>query len=168
MSLYVKPNIDKVLYLFSAVAKKTVANTRCYEYRWDIPNITLNDWGKLSMVGQSYKSMAPIATTIATRILNISTKDNIDTCNNCGTILHTGSWNYLAPFVECPTVYLSPQSLNSITLSLNDDISTPNNGVVDASCEFVIIIRITEGDIPTVEYGNKIMNNNTQTTIPTY
>lgn len=168
MSLYVKPNIDKVLYLFSSTSKKVVRGGRCYEYRWDIPQITLNDWGKISMVSQVYKPLFAGITNIITRIQNVSTKDNVDTSFAGGTILSINCTDSTVRFVECPPVYLSPQSLNSITLTLTDDITNANGGVNDAECDFILVLKITENDLPVVEYGNKITNNNTQVQIPTY
>mgnify|MGYP000579611307 CR=1 FL=1 len=164
---YVKPNIDRVLYLFSDKATKTLNSTRVMEYRWDIPSITLNDWGKISMVGRSYKALAPTATPIITRIRNISTKNNIDSWNGNGAVLDASAWNYLVPFTPLPPIPIAPQTINSITLSLNDDIATADNGIVDSTAVFVIVLKITEDDIPQVVWGNT-REGSTKQTIPIY
>jgi hypothetical protein len=166
-TLYVKPNLDKVLYLFSNKAIKTTRGSRTYEYRWDVPNMTLNDWGKMSLVSQTFKDFTTTP-VIMTRILNVSTKDNFDTSHNSGTILNVAYADNLSRFNKCPDVYLAPQSINSITLSLTDDFEDAYAGVLESECKFVIVLQITEADLPVVEYGNKIMNNKTQMTIPTY
>ena len=87
MTSFVKPNIDKTLYLYSSKAKKTLNDTSVMENRWDIPDITLNDWGKVSLVSHQYKSIAPTATPITTRIKNVGTKNTIDTFSGNGAIL---------------------------------------------------------------------------------
>lgn len=168
MTSFVKPNIDRVLYLFSDKAIKKLNGTRVMEYRWNIPDITLNDWGKITMVGADYKNIAPTATPIITRIRNVATKNNIDSFNGNGAILNISCWNYLVNFQETPAVPLAPQTLNSITLSLNDDIALNDNGIVDSTAIFVIILKITEGDIPLTEWGNKNDVNVRQRQIPTY
>lgn len=168
MSLYVKPNIDKIIYLFSNNARqKRTSGGRCYEYRWDIPQLTLNDWGKMSLVSQSFKAFTTTP-VIMTRVLNVSTKDNIDTSYSGGTILNVAYADNLSRFNQCPPLYLPPQTINSISISLTDDFEDANAGVLDSECKFIMVLRITEDDLPIVEYGNKAMTNINQMTIPTY
>lgn len=168
MSHFVKPNNDRILYLFSDKAQKTIVGTRVMEYRWNVPEITLNDWGKVTMVGRTYKNIAPTATPIITRIRNVGTKNNIDTFSGNGAILDVSCWNYLAPFQENQPVVIPPQTINSITLALNDDIATFDNGIVDSTAVFVIILKITEDDVPETKWGNTNAVNVRQMTIPTY
>ena len=169
-SAFVKPNIDKVLYLFSDKAKKTLSGSpsKVMEYRWDIPSITLNDWGKITMMGVSYKSLDPTVTPIITRIRNVATKNNYDSWNGNGAILNVSTWNFYAPFNQCLSVPLAPQTLNSIFLSLNDDLAQIDNGIVDSTAVFVIILKITEDDVPQTEWGDSKAVNVRQMSIPTY
>lgn len=169
MSQFVKPNNDRILYLFSDKAKKTLSGTKVMEYRWDIPEITLNDWGKISMVGRAYKTMAVIATPIVTRIRNIGgSKNNIDSFNGNGPILDVSAWNYLVPFVPDEPVSIPPQTITSITLSLNDDIALADNGIVNSTAIFVIVLKISEQDIPLTKWGDSSAVNVRQMSIPTY
>jgi hypothetical protein len=167
MTSFVKPNIDRVLYLYSADAIKTINGANCEEYRWNIPEITLNDAGEISMIGKSYLYFAPVDTIITTRIKNVSTKYTIDTKRGDGAILNVSAWNYLSPFNECPPVPLEPQTINSITLSFQDETTT-TRGIVDASCRFVITLKIREYDVADTRWGNSSAVNVRQMSIPTY
>lgn len=163
---YVKPNLDRVLYLYSADAKKTMNGTYCEEYRWDIPEITLNDAGKIYMVGQAYTAFAPTTTSITTRIKNVSTKYTIDTKRGDGAVLNVSTWNYLVPFNNCPAVPLMPQTINSITLTFQNEAIT-NKGLVDSTNTFTVILKITEDDVPETKWGNTKAGS-TKQTIPIY
>ena len=169
MSSFVKPKIDQVLYLFSdkAIKKLDGSATKYTEYRWDIPTITLNDWGKISMEGRVYKTLTDNTKCFITRIRNVSTKNNFDSQYGNGAILNIGQWVYTAPNNIAPTVALAPQTLNSITLSFNDDMVTLDNGILAGSV-FVIILKITEDDVPVTEWGNSKAVNVRQMQIPTY
>jgi hypothetical protein len=167
MTSFVKPNVDKTLYLYSADAIKTFNGANCEEYRWNIPEITLNDAGKISMVGKSYTAFAPTNTSVTTRIKNVSTKYTIDSKRGDGAVLNVSAWNYLVPFNDCPSVPMMPQTINSITLTFQDE-SVATKGLTDASCTFTVILKITENDVPNAEWGNSRAVNVKQMTIPTY
>ena len=155
MTKFVKPNNDRIFYLFSSKAQKTNDSTKTYEYRWDINDITLNDAGKLSLIGRSYKTMDVITTPIITRIMNISSQDDYNTGGGSGGILDISCWNYLIPFVidNHPPINISPQTINHFVISVNDDISTVNNGTTTTN-EFCLILKLTEGDREIVSFGS--------------
>jgi hypothetical protein len=166
MTSFVKPNIDRVLYLYSADAIKTINGANCEEYRFNIPEITLNEAGKISMVNKMYKYFTPTDTIITTRIKDISTKYTIDTKRGDGAILNVSAWDYLSPFNECPPVPLTPQTINQIVLSFQNEAST-DKGIAD-TCDFVVVLKITEDDVPNAEWGNSKAVNVRQMTLPTY
>lgn len=167
MTSFVKPNIDRVLYLYSddAIIEGTPDGT-VEDFRWNIPEITLNEAGKISMVGKMYKSFTPLNTIITTRIKNISTKYTIDTKRGNGAILNVSAWDYLSPFNECPPVPLEPQTINQIVLSFQNEASAFKG--IDGANNFVVVLKITEDDVPNAEWGNSRAVNVRQMTIPTY
>lgn len=167
MSKFVKPNIDRVFYLFSDKAIKTNVSTKTIEYRWNIPDVSLNDWGKLYLVGRVYKTSTTTATPITTRILNISCKDTIDTSSGYGDILDVSAWNYLAPFIPPPPINVSPQTINNITLAIDEDMAI-NGGGFTTTNVFCIVLKLTEGDPERVEFGSTNNVNVNQRQIPYY
>lgn len=154
MSKFVKPNNDRIFYLFSDKAsQKTVVGDQILEYRWDIPDITLNDYGKLTLINRTYKTFDVASTRcVITRILNVSNKDSIDTSRGNGAILDVSYWNTIADYINNPAVILSPQTINNITLSLSEDI-TQNIGIPSSSV-FCIVLKLTEDDRDVVQFGN--------------
>lgn len=177
MSRFIKPNIDKTIYLFSDKANIVSSGSQNIEYRWDIPEISLNEWGKLFMVAREYKTLTPATTPITTRIANIATKDCVDTRRGGGTILDVSCWNYTAPFNAKPPLILPPQVINSITLTFDDDLQEVGVGGVSLepvehgipnTSSFVIVLKITEDNIPITEWGSTNAVNVRQMQIPTY
>lgn len=167
MSKFVKPNIDRTIYLFSDKAIKTNVSTKTTEYRWNIPDLTLNDWGKLSLVSRVYKTVGVTATPITTRVLNISCKDTIDTSGFYGDILDISAWNYLSPFYPLPPITVSPQTINSISLAIDDDMAVKNGGILTTAV-FCIVLKLTEGDVDRVEFGSTNNVNVNQRQLPYY
>ena len=165
---FVKPKIDQVLYLFSENAEKNVVGGKALEYRWNIPNINLNNWGKITMVGRYYKTFNGVTAPLITRIKNVSSKNNFESYRGNGVILNIGQWHYQYPsFTEYPSVPLEPQTLNSITLSFSEELTNPDSGIWDTNI-FVVILKITEDDIPLIKWGNSKAVNVRQMEIPTY
>jgi len=154
MSKFVKPNNDRVFYLFSNQAsQKTEVGSKTVEWRWDIPDITLNDYGKLQLVQRTYKTLDVASTKcIITRILNISHKDSIDTSRGSGAILDVSYWNTITDSIHTPAIIVSPQTINNITISVSDDI-TSNAGITSTNV-FCIILKLTEDDRDVVQFGN--------------
>ena len=169
MAKFVKPNNDRIFYLFSDKATKTSSGTKTYEYRWNIPDVTLNDWGKIHFVNRAYKTLDVTTVPIVTRILNVGSKDIIDTFGGGGQILDISAWNYLVGFStdNNPAIDVCPQTINNITLSISDDMSNPNAGFTTANV-FCIVLKLTEGDRDTVEFGSTNNVNVNQRVIPTY
>ena len=150
---YVSPVIS--ISVGSGATPVLVLNTPsiCYEYRWNINDINLNDGGKLSLVNHFYKSMVTTTTPVITRILNLSSKEQIDTSRGVGSILDISSWNYLAPFIPPQPIYLSPQTINNFTITLEENMQVLNVGSSGANV-FCLVLKLTEGDLETVQFGS--------------
>ena len=84
---FVKPNADRVFYLFSNQATQIASGGKTTEYRWNIADITLNDYGKLTLIERTFKTLDVVNTNpLITRILSISSRDAIDTSRRSGEI----------------------------------------------------------------------------------
>ena len=171
-----KPKIDRTIYLFSSKAESVdTTSGRAFKYRWSINDITLNDYGRLQMIGVYYKDVEITATPVITRILNLASKTAIDTQNTFGTILNVSPWNYLDGFKVQPPILVSPQTINAIELTFNDDIATTNNGIKylisetpDVYLNFCVVLKLTEDDLDIIEYGNSSKMNMSQRQFPSY
>jgi hypothetical protein len=165
---FVKPNNDRLFYLFSDKATKQVSGGKVYEYRWDVPDVVLNDWGKISLVNRSFKTFDVNTSPIITRILSINSKDTYDTSRGFGEIIDISIWNNGIQYVNNnPAIDVQPQVINSFTISVNDDMSTNNNGSTESN-SFVIVLKLTEGDKETISFGDKNGLNVNQREIPKY
>ena len=152
MSKFVKPNNDRIFYIFSNQASQTTVGAKTTEYRWDIQDITLNDYGKLTLIDRVYKTLDVANTNpLITRILNVSSKDAIDTSRRSGEILDCSYWKDTVNNNN-PAIIVSPQTINNITLSISDDIIS-NAGITTTNV-FCIMLKLTEGDRETVQFGN--------------
>ena len=152
MSKFVKPNNDRIFYLFSNQATQTTVGSKTVEYRWDIADITLDDFGKLTLIDRTYKTLDVANTNpLITRILNISSKDSIDTSRRFGAILDCSYWKDTVNNNN-PTIIVSPQTINNITLSISDDI-VANAGITTTNV-FCIMLKLTEGDREVVQFGS--------------
>lgn len=165
MTKFVTPNHDRIFYLFSNKAKQTVVGSKTTEYRWDIADITLNDYGKLTLIDRTYKTLDVANTNaIITRVLNVSHKSAIDTSHQYGSILDVSYWNNGVNNNNAPVV-VPPQTINHITLSVSDDI-TGNVGI-NSNSVFCIILKLTEDDVENTEFGST-NNLNVNQRIPIY
>lgn len=152
---FVKPNNDKVFYLFSNTASQTTVGSKTTEYRWDIQDITLNDYGKLTLIERTFKTLDVANTNpLITRILSISSRDAIDTSRRSGGILDCSYWKDTVNNNN-PAIIVAPQTINQITLSISDDIIS-NVGITSTNV-FCIMLKLTEGDREVVQFGD--MNN---------
>lgn len=166
MSRFVKPNNDRILYLFSDAADKLSIGTRTSEYRWNIPDINLNDYGKLSLINRQFSIFSTAwDSPIVTRIMNVGSKDTIDTSKGAGEILDVSYWN--SELIENPPIVLQPQTINSITLSVNDDWTLPNSGC-ETDNRFLIVLKLTEKDRDNVYFGDLNNINVNQREVPKY
>ena len=141
----------------------TINLSKKREFVWDLENpIELNENGLIQIVDRVY-SGGGISTTTANiytiRILDISTKCVIDTLDGSnipnqitltqGKILDIGIPN--KPFITDINFEIQPQTINRITLFIDDGIST-NTGIA-GNVEFFISLKIVEKEPSVIEYG---------------
>ena len=131
-------------------ATLTVAFTRTFDYTWNIPDININDLGKLSVINIIGTSVA--ATPYTFRIMGVLYDSRNSFFSDYGnpilsmtqgsnsftSIGSTGSNNYY--------IILSPQTLRQIKISVDDSITTRDAGVLAANNNFVIALEIEEYD----------------------
>ncbi len=128
----------------------TVEFARTFTYAWNIPEININDLGKLSVINNVGTSVA--ATPYIFRIMGLqydsrksffsdygnpilSMTQNTNTFASFGS---TGSNNYY--------MILSPQMIRQIQVSIDDSITARDTGVLVANSNFVMALEIEEYD----------------------
>ena len=135
----------------------TVAFTRSFTYTWNIPDIAIDDLGRLSVVnivasgytattpytfrvlGLQYDSRNSFYSDYGNPILSIAQQTNM--CS-FGSV---GSSNY--------NITLSPQTIRQIQISVDDSLTAKDTGVV-STVNFVIAIEIEEFDPVVTEIGD--------------
>ena len=139
----------------------TINLSKKREFVWNLENpIELNENGIIQIVDRVYSSPA-VATTIYTiRILDISSQCVVDTIDgskiqnqisfNQGRILDIGIPN--KPFITDISFEIQPQTINTISLLIDDGIST-NTGIA-GNIEFFISLKIIEKEPSMIEFGS--------------
>ena len=135
----------------------TVAFTRTFTYTWNIPDIAIDDLGRLAAVnivasgytattpytfrvlGLQYDSRNSFYSDYGNPILSIAQQTNV--CS----IGSVGSTNY--------NITLSPQTIRQIQISVDDSLTAKDTGVV-STVNFVIAIEIEEFDPVVTEIGD--------------
>ena len=135
----------------------TTAFTRTFTYTWNIPDIAINDLGRLAAVnivasgytattpytfrvlGLQYDSRNSFYSDYGNPILSIAQQTNM--CS-FGSV---GSSNY--------NITLSPQTIRQIQISVDDSLTAKDTGVLVA-VNFVIAIEIEEFDPVVTEIGD--------------
>ena len=135
----------------------TVAFTRTFTYTWNIPDIAIDDLGRLSVVnilasgytattpytfrvlGLQYDSRNSFYSDYGNPILSIAQQTNM--CS-FGSV---GSSNY--------NITLSPQTIRQIQISVDDSLTAKDTGVLVA-VNFVIALEIEEFDPVVTEIGD--------------
>jgi hypothetical protein len=128
----------------------TVAFTRSFTYTWNIPDININDLGKLSVInivgtsvattpyifrimGLQYDSRNSFFSDYGNPILSMTQMSNTFT-----SIGSAGSNSYY--------IILSPQTIRQIQISVDDSITAKDVGVLAANSNFIIALEIEEYD----------------------
>ena len=135
----------------------TVAFTRTFTFTWNIPDIAIDDLGRLAAVnivasgytattpytfrvlGLQYDSRNSFYSDYGNPILSIAQQTNV--CS----IGSVGSTNY--------NITLSPQTIRQIQISVDDSLTAKDTGVV-STVNFVIAIEIEEFDPVVTEIGD--------------
>ena len=155
MKIY-KPNIQRVLYLNSTNAQTTLSSGgKVQTYSWNIPPITINELGSLQ-VG----SIGSQGTTSDTKVYTF--RINNIMCNNLASYTSDGGPpilfslllnNFNSTFTDNFHIYLTPQTINNIIISVSDDITNKDSGIA-TSISFVICLVIDELQLQLNEIGN--------------
>jgi hypothetical protein len=156
----IKPNIDKYIYLFSECARTRTNGANVIEYSWNIDQVSINEKCTIELYQKAF--LPYIATPTATtapyivRLINIHSPSVVHSDNgnalvnvNKGTILDISY-----PFHdESNTIklFLEPQVLSTIVISINDSISG-DAGIVGTTV-FVLCLKITEFEPKVISYG---------------
>ena len=135
----------------------TVAFTKTFTFTWNVPDIVINDLGKLSVVNinaTGYTAATPytfrvIGLQIDSRnsffsdygnpIMSIAQQTNLCTLGSIGNTIYS--------------ITLSPQTIRQIQISVDDSITAKDTGVLVA-INFVIALEIEEFDPLLTEIGN--------------
>jgi len=155
-----KPNIDKYIYLFSECSRTRTNGTNVIEYSWKIDTVSINEKCTIELYQKAflpYVATPTIATTpTIIRLINIQSPSTVHSDNgnalvnvNKGTILDISY-----PFLdESNTIklFLEPQELSTITLSINNSING-DEGIVGTTV-FVLCLKITEFEPKVITYG---------------
>ena len=155
-----KQNLKKTLYLNSNNATKTNINGgKNYTFSWQVPEMTINEMGLLQ-IGAIGSLGVPDATKIHTfRLENLSTNTSAAYSSDsgspilCSLIMN----NYYSMFRDDFGIYLMPQSLTNITLSISDDYTNRLSGVATA-VSFVLCLVITELQVELAEIHNPYLD----------
>ena len=135
----------------------TVAFTRTFNYTWNIPDIVVNDLGKLSVVniiasgftattpyifrimGLQYDGRSSYFSDYGNPIITMTQQTNI--CSYASV----GNNNY--------NILLSPQTIRQIQISVDDSIITKDAGIL-ATINFIIALEVEEFDPVLTEIGD--------------
>ena len=138
----------------------TINLSKKREFVWNLQNpIEINENGLIQIIDRVYNNAVP--TTVYTiRILDISSQCIVDTLDgsnipnqplfNQGRIIDIGIPN--KPFITDISFEIQPQTINKITLLIDDGIST-NTGIA-GNIEFFISLKIIEKEPSMIEFGS--------------
>ena len=128
----------------------TVAFTRTFSYTWNIPDININDLGKLSVITIMGTSVATTPYTF--RIMGVQYDSRNSYFSDFGNpiISMTQISNTFTSLGSTGSnayhIILSPQTLRQIQISVDDSITAKDTGVLVANSNFVIALEIEEYD----------------------
>jgi hypothetical protein len=134
----------------------TPSFVRTYSFTWNVPDININDLGKISvinLVASGFTTTTPY--TFRIMGLQVDSRNSFysDYSDPIITMVqNTNIANNNAINSEC-SVFLSPQTIRQIQLSVSDSLITLNNGIV-ATLNFMIALKIEEFDPTYTEIGD--------------
>lgn len=155
-----KQNLKKTFYLNSNNATKTTINGgKNYTFAWQVPEMTINEMG-LMQIGSIGSSGVPDATKIYTfRLENLSTNTSAAYSSDSGSPILCSLLlnNYNSMFRDDFGIYLMPQSITNITISVSDDYTNKLSGVSTA-INFVLCVVISELQVELAEISNPYLD----------
>ena len=135
----------------------TVAFTRTFTYSWDIPDIGINDLGRLSVVNIMGNSTA--STPYIFRIIGLQYDSKNCFFSDYGNPIismsqQTNSFSSYGSTGENKySLVLSPQTIRIIQISVDDSLTTKDVGIV-STINFIIAIEIEEFDPVLTQIGD--------------
>lgn len=156
----IKPNIDKYIYLFSECARTRTNGANVIEYSWNIDQVSINEKCTIELFQRAFLPYIATPTTTTApyiiRLINIHSPSTVHSDNgfalvnvNKGTILDISyPFNDTSNTVK---LFLEPQVLSTITLSINNSISGDTG--IPATTVFVLCLKITEFEPKVIAYG---------------
>jgi hypothetical protein len=135
----------------------TVAFTRTFTYTWNIPDIAIDDLGRLSVVNilaSGYTATTPY--TFRVLGLQYDSRNNFYSDYGNPILLMTQQTNicsYGSVGNSNYSITLSPQTIRQIQISVDDSITTKDTGV-PATLTFVIALEVEEFDPVLTEVGD--------------
>lgn len=140
------------------LATITPSFVRTYDYSWNIPDVVINDLGRISLlnvISTSYTATTPYTIRIKNMLFNnrdafysdygypvLGMVQQTNICNSQGCV---GK--------DATSILLPSQIINRITIIVDDDIATMNAGCL-ATLKFVFTLLIEEYDPIITEIGN--------------
>lgn len=128
----------------------TVAFTKTFTYTWNIPEIIINDLGRLSVVNINATGYTA-ATPYTFRIINLQYDSKNSFFTDYGNpILSIAQQTNMASYgnfsANSYNIILTPQALRQIQISVDDSITAKDTGI-PVAVNFVLAIEIEEFDV---------------------
>ena len=135
----------------------TVAFTRTFNYTWNIPDIVVNDLGKLSVVN-IIASGFTATTPYIFRIMGLQYDGRSSYFSDYGNPIiimtqQTNICSYASVGNNNYNILLSPQTIRQIQISVDDSIITKDAGIL-ATINFIIALEVEEFDPVLTEIGD--------------
>lgn len=151
-----RPTLSKVLFLNTVNAIKTVnASSKNTSFSWNIPEINIYELGQVK-VGSIASTLTTADNKIYTfRLNNIAVNSSSSYSSDGGqpilisSLLNNVSTGNINNNVG---IYLMPQSINNITISVSDDLTVRENGMA-TTINFVISLIIDDLQIVMNDIG---------------
>lgn len=150
-----KPLENVILYLNSETnCVKNNANGRNYEFTWNnISPISLNEYSVIKVISIAHDASIHSADH-SDNIITFRLKDIIynpelyrSTDNSGYPIIHAMPFDGESPYNDLSLggLYLTPQTINRISINVSDNMSNPNNGI-NQNIQFLIGLVIQPYD----------------------
>ena len=139
---------------------------RNLEFSWDIPStIKIDDLAHLRVALFAVQKTSTVDSVITLRIKNIdyNTRQYWSSGYNSSPIIFSGLINSTTSYWNGGNIQITliPQMIQNITITVSDDLSNSNAGVL-TDVEFMLALEIDEFDVSYTEIGNPYGEHRTQ------
>jgi len=155
-----KQNLKKTFYLNSNNATKTTINGgKNYTFSWNVPELCINEMGIMQVASIASLGVSDTTKIYTFRLENLSTNTSAAYSSDSGTPVLCSLLlnNSNSMFRDDFGIYLMPQSLINITISVSDDYTNKLSGIATA-VNFVICLVITEVQVELAEIHNPYLD----------